>query len=135
GRRVILLAEDEPSVRELVVQVLTKAGYAVVAAADGREAMVLAAAMPRIDGLLTDVMMPHVSGPQLAAALRQRRPDLPVLFMSGFTDDVLGERGAIDPGVDLLQKPFGPRPLLERVVAMVESTSSVHHPSAHPEVA
>jgi len=115
----ILVAEDEPAVRSLVEHVLRAAGYTVIAAVDGREALDLAGALPTIDLLLTDVMMPRLNGPDLAAALREWRPDQRVLFMSGFTNDVLGERGITSPEVDLLKKPFAPNELVSRVQEML----------------
>jgi CheY-like chemotaxis protein len=111
----ILVAEDEAAVRALVEHVLRTAGFTVIAAVDGREALDLAGGLPRIDLLLTDVMMPRLNGPELAAALRVWRPDQRVLFMSGFTNDSLGEHGIIAPDVELLPKPFAPNELLDRV--------------------
>jgi CheY-like chemotaxis protein len=121
SRPTILVAEDETAVRELVVHILTAAGCTVIAAVDGRDGLLKAGRHPRIDVLLSDVMMPHLNGPQLAEQLRARMPDLPVLFMSGFTGDVLGERGVVDPGVELLTKPFLPEELLERVRAILRA--------------
>jgi PAS domain S-box-containing protein len=115
----ILVAEDEPAVRALVEHVLRTAGFTVIAAVDGREALDLARALPTIDLLLTDVMMPRLNGPDLAEALRDQRPDQRVLFMSGFTNDVLGERGIISPDVELLTKPFVPDDLLARIREML----------------
>jgi CheY-like chemotaxis protein len=119
GAATILVAEDEPAVRALVEHVLRTAGFTVIAAVDGREALDLAGDLPAIDLLLTDVMMPRLNGPDLAEALRERRPDQRVLFMSGFTNDVLGERGIISPEVELLTKPFAPDALLARVREML----------------
>ncbi len=115
----ILVAEDEPAVRALVEHVLRTAGFTVIAAVDGREALDLARALPTIDLLLTDVMMPRLNGPDLAEALRDQRPDQRVLFMSGFTNDVLGERGIISPDVELLTKPFAPDDLIARIREML----------------
>ncbi len=121
-RPTILVAEDETAVRELVVHVLEAAGCRVIAAVDGREALRLVEHRVDIDALVSDVMMPHVNGPQLASVLRNRMPDLPVLFMSGFTGDALGERGVMDPGVELLTKPFLPVELLERMRPILRSS-------------
>ncbi len=115
----ILVAEDEPAVRALVEHVLRTAGFTVVAAVDGREALDMAGDLPAIDLLLTDVMMPRLNGPDLAEALRDRRPGQRVLFMSGFTSDVLGEHGIMSPDVELLTKPFAPDDLLVRVREML----------------
>ena len=117
--QIILVAEDEPAVRSLVEHVLRAAGFTVVAAVDGREALDLAEGLPTIDLLLTDVMMPRLNGPDLAVALRERRPDQRVLFMSGFTSDVLGGRGIVSPDIELLPKPFAPDDLLARVRAVL----------------
>jgi two-component system cell cycle sensor histidine kinase/response regulator CckA len=119
----ILLAEDEPAVRSLVEHVLETAGFTVITAIDGREALDMAEDLGSIDLLLTDVMMPRINGPDLAAALREQRPDQRILFMSGFTDDVLGERGIIAPEVELLTKPFTPDELVARIQQVLAAPS------------
>ena len=129
----ILVAEDEPAVRALVEHVLRTAGFTVIAAVDGREALDLARALPTIDLLLSDVMMPRLNGPDLAEALRDRWPDQRVLFMSGFTNDVLGDRGIISPDVELLTKPFVPDELLARVREML--AAPIGHLNGRGEVA
>jgi two-component system cell cycle sensor histidine kinase/response regulator CckA len=113
----ILVAEDDPAVRALVEHILSAAGYTVIAAVDGQEALETAASLPSIDLLLTDVIMPRLNGPDLADRLRERWPDQPILFMSGFTADVLGERRVHSPEIGLLLKPFKPAELVERVAA------------------
>jgi CheY-like chemotaxis protein len=132
-RPTILLAEDEPAVRSLVEHILRSAGFTVVAAVDGREALDIAEGMGSIDLLLTDVMMPRLNGPDLATALREQRPGQPVLFMSGFTDDILGERGIISPEVELLTKPFTPKELVARINQVLAATGVP--PTAQPDVA
>jgi PAS domain S-box-containing protein len=115
---VILVAEDEPSVRQVVVTVLRRAGYDVLEAADPRQALAVARehAGP-IDLLLTDVVMPIMSGKDLAEQLRAQRsdPSLAVLYMSGYTDQAIVHRGVLDAGVNLLAKPVTPEQLLKTV--------------------
>jgi PAS domain S-box-containing protein len=111
--RVVLLVEDEEPVRRVAARILERAGYRVLAVADGEDALRIAAATPRIDLLLTDVVMPGMSGTRLADHLRAARPSLPVLYMSGFSRD-LPESLAPPPGT-LLQKPFTPEVLAARV--------------------
>jgi PAS domain S-box-containing protein len=115
--RTILLVEDEEPVRRVAARCLERAGYRVLAVADGEDALRIAAATPKIDLLLTDVVMPGMSGPRLADHLRAARPSLPVLFMSGFSRD-LPESLAPPPGA-LLQKPFTPERLAARVAEVL----------------
>ncbi len=108
----ILLVEDEAPVRELVRDVLLRAGYDVLDAADGEQALSIARTAGELHLLLTDVIMPKMSGPQLATRFLEAHPGTPVLFMSGYTDDKLGQ---LDLGVALVQKPLTPDVLLRRV--------------------
>jgi signal transduction histidine kinase/CheY-like chemotaxis protein len=114
GRATVLLAEDESSVRSLVCTVLRANGYAVLEAGDGREALAL---WDRhggaVDLVLTDLLMPHLGGTELAARLREQRPELPVIFMSAYTDDELVPEGLRAVGIPFLQKPFRPDALME----------------------
>ena len=107
GTETVLLVEDEEAVRGLVRQALERAGYTVCAAADGLEALRIADghASP-IDLLVTDVIMPGMSGRQLADRLAPARPSMRVLFISGYTDDVIGREGVLEPARAFLQKPF-----------------------------
>ena len=116
GSATILLVEDEDELRNLASRSLESHGYRIVPAADAQEAIQLAGQMDgQIDMLLTDVIMPGMSGPELARKLVETRPDLPVLFISGYTgDDKLAE-GRLPPDADLLPKPFGPEELRLRV--------------------
>jgi DNA-binding NtrC family response regulator len=114
--RTVLLAEDEEGVREFVRQVLEQAGYAVVCAPNGRDAGDLFAATPdRFDLLLTDVLMPHGTGPELAARARKVRPGLPVVFMSAYTGTTPVSADTPPPGERLIEKPFGIAQLLHVV--------------------
>jgi PAS domain S-box-containing protein len=118
----ILLVEDEESVRLSATQILTAGGYRVLAATDGEHALrVYEAHDGPIDLLVTDVIMPRMGGPELAQLLRARAPGLKTLFVSGYTDDMLGDRGVVSPDVDLLHKPFSRRPLLDKVREVMAS--------------
>jgi two-component system, cell cycle sensor histidine kinase and response regulator CckA len=103
----VLVVEDEEGVRELVRRVLVRHGYRVLEARHGMDALREAERHPdRIHLLLTDVVMPEMSGLQLAATLRERRPELQVLYMSGYTEEEIIRRGTGESGLVLLQKPF-----------------------------
>ncbi|MDR7273286.1 PAS domain S-box protein [Catenuloplanes atrovinosus] len=116
GRRTILVVDDEPDLREVVRRMLGKSGYDVLIAADGHEALDRARAHDgSIDLLITDIMMPEMSGTELAEKLREFRDGLPVLFMSGYAAPVLTEKGSLDPGTVLLQKPFRKQELITAV--------------------
>ncbi len=116
GRRTILVVDDEPDLRDVVRRMLGKSGYDVITAADGNEAMEKADAHTgRIDLLITDIMMPEMSGTELAEQLREVRDGMPVLFMSGYAAPVLAEKGTLDPGTVLLQKPFRKQELVSAV--------------------
>jgi PAS domain S-box-containing protein len=107
GHERILIVEDEAGVRTLLKRVLTDAGFAVRVASNSREAERLAGDdASAFDLVLTDVVMPGMNGRELADRLRARRPDLRVLFMSGYAEQVLGQHGVVDDGVHLLAKPF-----------------------------
>lgn len=114
--RSIFVVEDDFVLRQLVRRVLTKQGYAVTTAADGRQAldMLLKAEVPP-DLLLTDIVMPQMSGFELAGNYRDHSPDTQVLFMSGYTDEVVVAHGYIKTGASLLRKPFTPDALLAAV--------------------
>ncbi len=117
GGSTVLLVEDDALVRKLAHDVLADAGFDVLVAIDGERAIELASNLTHhIDLLLTDVIMPRTSGPELARVLRDSRPDLRVLYMSGHPADELGARGLVERDVDLLRKPFGIEELVARVV-------------------
>jgi two-component system, cell cycle sensor histidine kinase and response regulator CckA len=116
GRETILLVEDEDVVRELAREALEEGGYTVLEARHPGEALLVAERQgDGLDLLLTDVVMPHMSGPELAQRLREQRPGLRVLFMSGYTDDATLRRGVLRSEVFFLQKPFTPEVLSQRV--------------------
>jgi CheY-like chemotaxis protein len=119
GTETILLVEDERDVRALVRQVLQERGYRVVEASGPREALDLAGDGTRpIDLLLTDVIMPQMTGRVLADLVTAEQPALPVLFMSGYADSAAVDQGLLQRGRAYLQKPFTPVQLA-RVVRRV----------------
>jgi len=119
-RETILLAEDDNAVRAIARETLERAGYTVLAAANGRAALALAEKHEGpIDLLLTDVIMPEMNGRELAETLAGRRDGLRVLFASGYSDDVLLDQGALAPGVTLLDKPFTPAALAAKVAEVL----------------
>ncbi|HKT60584.1 MAG TPA: response regulator [Gemmatimonadales bacterium] len=116
GAETVLVAEDEDGVRELLRKTLTEYGYTVVTARHGRDALLLAGERgDRIDLLVTDVVMPEMSGRELAETLLDRRPDLKILYISGYTDDEVLQRGVRGREVGLLRKPFTTGELARRV--------------------
>ena len=118
GSETILVAEDEATVRSVVVRVLRRRGYEVLDAAGAAEALAVGLRDPRrIDLLITDVVMPGLSGPGLAERLKQARPDIRVLYISGYSDIVLVEQGlrADGEGAEVLRKPFSPADLAGQV--------------------
>jgi hypothetical protein len=124
GERV-LLVEDEPAVREITRRLLAANGYQVEVAADPAHALRLVEEPDRpLDLLLTDVVMPEMSGPELAEHARHRRPGLKLLFMSGYAHGLLPPQGAFGPGVALLDKPFTEFDLLSRVREVLDGSSS-----------
>lgn len=113
----VLVAEDDGAFRETVAAALEAAGHVPLEAESGAEALELAASDVPIDVLLTDVVMPGLSGNDLAERIHDRRPGLPVIFMSGYAERDLHRRGLLPPGVPLLQKPFQLAELRTRVQA------------------
>jgi len=116
GTETLLLVEDNDAIREISAQALRRRGYTVFEARNGEEALDWAfKSATRADMLITDVVMPGMSGPNLAARLMQQTPNLRVLYMSGYTDDATEVHGAFWGGVPLLQKPFTPSQLAQSV--------------------
>ncbi len=124
GTETLLLVEDNDAVRELAVHALRKRGYTVHEARNAEEAIewsLNSRIKPNL--LVTDVVMPGLSGPNLAARLLQENPRLKVLYMSGYTDDATAVHGAFWGGVPLLQKPFTPAQLAERVRMALDASA------------
>ena len=123
GTETILLVEDEANLRYLARQYLEKQGYKVIEAADGAVAMQIAVAHEAmIHLLLTDVIMPGMNGRELAQRIAEIRPNVKILYMSGYTENVIGHNGMLDAGIRLLQKPFNLRDLKSKVREVLDAT-------------
>jgi PAS domain S-box-containing protein len=121
GAKTILVVEDEDALREVAREVLESNGYRVLTASSGKEALSVAAAHPEpLRLLLTDVVMPGMSGQELADRLRAGRPEMSVLFMSGYSDDVVARRGTMGGEARLLTKPFSVATLAQSVHEVLE---------------
>jgi two-component system cell cycle sensor histidine kinase/response regulator CckA len=122
GTETILLVEDEAAVRRVVTDMLLRLGYTILDAPDGRTAQKFVMEYEKpIQLLLTDVVMPEVSGRELARRLRTVRHDLKVLFMSGYADDAIIRQGILDPGAAYLQKPFTPDALAGKIRELLDA--------------
>jgi PAS domain S-box-containing protein len=116
GTETVLVVEDEDAMREVTTRILRRAGYQVLSADCGPAAIeVLRGATGRIDLLLTDVVMPHMLGKELADSARAMYPGMRVLFMSGYAEPVLSNKGTLEPGIVLVEKPFSEATLLAQV--------------------
>jgi CheY-like chemotaxis protein len=123
GTETILLVEDEAEVRSVTREVLEDFGYTVLEAAEATDALLIARRrVGMIDLLLTDVVMPRMSGRALAEAIAAERPETRILFMSGYTDDAIVLHRVLEPGANFLEKPFS-APVLARKVREVLDTS------------
>lgn len=125
GNERILVVEDDKAAGRLITKALEKEGYRVEVAHSGEEALVLAEKISwEFDMVLTDIIMPVMNGPEMVAKLRLKMPDLNALFMSGYTDDVLGRQGFSLEDVDLIRKPFSPGRLISRVHTFMSRRNS-----------
>ncbi|GAB7044776.1 MULTISPECIES: PAS domain S-box protein [Catenuloplanes] len=128
----ILMVEDEDDLRVITGRILTRAGYHVLSASGGEQALHLAQTHPdRIDLLLTDVIMPKMTGNEVAARVRAIRPGIPVLYMSGYAEPVLTGNGTLPDGVTIVEKPFTSQELLNRVRAFVHPPGTRTPQEAH----
>ncbi len=116
------MVEDQEPVRRLTRKILETKGYAVLAAADGPEALRVAALhQGTIHILVTDVVMPGMSGREVGRRLTAERPDMRVLYLSGHADDSIVSHGVLEPGLAFLQKPFTPENLARRVRELLDA--------------
>jgi two-component system cell cycle sensor histidine kinase/response regulator CckA len=139
GTETVLLCEDETIVRRLIERILTEDGYSVIAAATPRDALKLVAEHPdAIDILVSDIVMPDISGPDLAARLQTLKPGLQTLFLSGYTAEVAHRRGNLPKGSAFLEKPFQRTALLHAIRDLLDhpnppstlAPSGARHPAA-----
>ena len=120
GKATILIVEDDPGIRELASKVLSRSGYQVLTACGGDEARVICERHGGvIDVLLSDVVMPGMSGPMVAAMVTKIRPSMKVVFMSGYTDDAVVRHGVMEHDVPFLQKPFTPERLVNKILKVL----------------
>jgi two-component system cell cycle sensor histidine kinase/response regulator CckA len=125
GSEVVLLVEDEDNIREPAIEILESRGYRVLAAPDAGRALAVAEehAGP-IHILVTDVVMPGLSGSELARLLSPRRPEMRVLYISGYPEDAISHHGVIDPEQNFLQKPFPPGRFLEKIREVLDASTA-----------
>jgi len=129
GNETILLVEDEEQVRTIARNILRKQGYRVLAAQHAGEALLLSERhAAKIDLLVTDVVMPQMSGPELAKRLASTRPEMKVLCMSGYTDDSIVRYGVLESGIAVLQKPLTPATLATKVREVLDEATSASTP-------
>jgi PAS domain S-box-containing protein len=124
GSETILIVEDNAALRRLACRTLAQCGYTVIAASDASEALQASNEASSLDLLLTDIVMPGMSGPTLASELVARRPGLQVLFMSGYTDETVVSNGVLEAGMAFLQKPFTAAGLANKVRQVLDAVRS-----------
>jgi signal transduction histidine kinase/CheY-like chemotaxis protein len=118
----ILVVEDESSIRKLIYMILKPLGFNILEAVDGVEALEISEKHEgKIDVVLTDVIMPRMNGQEMAEKLQQSRPSSKVIFMSGYTDDVIAEHGVLEPGIDFIQKPITSRNIVKKIHECLEA--------------
>jgi CheY-like chemotaxis protein len=123
GTELILLVEDEAQVRAILKEILEGQGYHVLAASNGEEALSISQDLESdIKLMITDVVMPQMSGRELAERVLAVRPNLPVLFMSGYTDDAIVRHGLLDEKLHFIQKPFDSATIGRKVREVLDST-------------
>lgn len=121
GNETIILTEDEEMVRKLTREVLESYGYRVLEAENPEQAIAICEAFSeKIDLLITDVVMPKMNGAELSKKLQQDRPQLKVLYISGYTDNTIVHHGVLDEGINFIQKPFSPKKLAQKIREIFE---------------
>jgi CheY-like chemotaxis protein len=126
GAETVLLVEDEPALRDLIKYALTGNGFTVLDVPSPADAIALSRKHTgSLHLLLTDVIMPGMDGPALAKQVQKERPDIKVLYMSGYATNFIMHDGAVDPGTNFLEKPFHPRTLLNKVREVLDSSPRI----------
>jgi CheY-like chemotaxis protein len=121
---VVLVVEDESSVRYIMARTLRECGYTVLEAAGGPQALaILQEQSAPVNLIIADVVMPEISGRELAERMLERWPDVPILFTSGYTGLFVVQRGLLDEGQEFIQKPIAPDMLAQRVREMLDKTA------------
>ena len=116
----MLVVEDADGLRELAKRLLERHGYTVLVAANAEEALRLFERSPSIDVLVTDVVMPGASGPELTRQLVEQRPALKVIYMSGYTEDSIVQHGILNPGIAFIHKPFTSDALVRKIREVID---------------
>jgi two-component system, cell cycle sensor histidine kinase and response regulator CckA len=126
SNELVLVVEDEAALREVTRRTLADNGYRVIVAGSGQGAIeAVTASADRIDVLLTDVIMPGMQGREVAERICELQPGIGVLFMSGYTHGLLSTQGIIEPGINLIEKPFTEASLLTRLRAVIQSREAI----------
>jgi two-component system cell cycle sensor histidine kinase/response regulator CckA len=127
GTETLLVVEDDAAVKRLTVTILRSRGYTVHEAVDGVQALelIMDEHGPRFDLIISDMIMPRMGGKELVESIRFRLPEVKVLFISGYTDDALADRGVLGPGIAFLEKPFSQKQLSQRVREVLDKPSAV----------
>jgi CheY-like chemotaxis protein len=121
---VVLVVEDENSVRYIMARTLRECGYTVLEAAGGPQALaILQEQSAPVNLIIADLVMPEISGRELAERMLERWPDVPILFTSGYTGLFVVQRGLLDEGQEFIQKPIAPDMLAQRVREMLDKTA------------
>jgi CheY-like chemotaxis protein len=123
GEEKILVVEDEPAVRQLAVLILRQVGYHVQESGNAFEALEVIRRNPVFDLVITDVIMPQMSGKSLCDEIKKQMPHTKVLLMSGYTDDALAHHGVLDEGLNFLEKPFSPSQFATKVREVIDGST------------
>jgi signal transduction histidine kinase/CheY-like chemotaxis protein len=134
GTESLLIVEDDHAVRKMIVTVLRQCGYRIEPAASAAEALPLLEHDVHFDLVITDVIMPQMSGKQLYDRIKVRTPDMKVLFISGYTDDMLLNTGVLDGGASFLEKPVSPLRLARKIREILDGANYKPVPTVHPAI-